>query len=175
VEEDGEVHAVATSEGYVEQRGRDGREVPLTAANRIRIEESDRLRRQFGAISGDERHVRGLVLDGTQLVALLVGRDPLPIVPLRTPTVFVRTLSDNSIEVLGFHFLPGTREQEVALLVEGDTVAAGVPVGPDGRFETHVRIARHPPGWVVVTAAQVDGLRTTLATTSLQVVSRERE
>ncbi|MEA2325550.1 MAG: hypothetical protein QOE68_509, partial [Thermoanaerobaculia bacterium] len=176
VEEDGDVvRAVATSEGYVEQRGRDGREVPITVANRVRIEESERLRRRFGAASGDERHVRGLVLNGTRLVAFLVSRDPLPIVPLRAPTVFVRTLSDDSIEVLGYHFLPGAREQGVTVLVEGDTIAAGVSVGADGRFDTRVRIAPRPPGWVFVTAAQVDGLRTTLATTSLQVVSRERE
>lgn len=171
VVEDGEVLAVATSGGFVEQRRRDGREAPATVANRVRDDESDALRRRAGAVAGDERHVRALVLAGTRLVAFIVGRDPLPIAPLRAPSVFTRALPNDSVQVLGFQFRPGAREQGVTVLVEGDTVATGVPVGADGRFDTRVRV-RRPPGWVVVTAAQQDGLRTTLATTNLQVVGR---
>jgi hypothetical protein len=48
-----------------------------------------------------------------------------------------------------------------------------VPVGADGRFDTRVRVRRRP-GWVVVTAAQRDGLRTTLATTNLQMEGERR-
>ena len=171
VEGDGELRTVATSGGQVEQRRRDGREAPATVTNRVREDESDRLRRRAGGVVADGRHVRGLVLDGTRLVALLVGSAPLPIPPLRTAAVFVRELPGDSVQVLGFQFLPGARERGVTVLVEGDTVASGVPVGADGRFDTRVRV-RRPPGWAVVTAAQRDGLRTTLATTNLQVVEQ---
>jgi hypothetical protein len=102
-----------------------------------------------------------------------VSSAQLPIAPLRAPTVFVRALADDSVQVLGFHFLPGAGEQGVTVLVEGDTLASGVPVGADGRFDTRVRL-RRAPGWVTVTAAQRDGLRTTLATTDLQVTDTDR-
>ncbi|MET0398399.1 MAG: hypothetical protein ABW277_16495 [Longimicrobiaceae bacterium] len=168
VEGDGEVLAVATAGGHVEQRRRDGREAPATVMNRVRYDESDGLRRRIGG-TADERRVRGLVLDGTRLVAFLVSGAPLPIAPLRAPAVFVREHPGDTVQVLGFHFLQGARERGVTVLVEGDTVASGVPVGADGRFDKRVRVLR-PPGWVVVTATQRDGLRTTLATTNLQVV-----
>jgi hypothetical protein len=159
----------------VEQRRRDGREMPVTVPNRVRQYESEGLLRRIRGLGAEDRHVRGLVLDGARLVAFIVGRDPLPIAPLRAPAVFARRLTGDSVQVLGFHFLPGARERGVKVLVESDTVAFGVPVGSDGRFNTRVLITRRPPGWVLVTAAQVDGLRTTLATTSLQVIGRERE
>jgi hypothetical protein len=169
VEGDAEVRSVATSGGHVEQRRPDGREAPITVANRVRDDESDGLRRRVGEVATDERHVRALVLDGTRLVAFVVGSDPLPIAPLRTPAVFTRALPADSVQVLGFQFLPGARERGVTVLIEGDTVASSVPVGADGRFDVRMHVLR-PPGWMVVTAAQRDGLRTTLATTNEQVV-----
>jgi photosystem II stability/assembly factor-like uncharacterized protein len=171
VEGDAEVRGVATSGGQVEQRRSDGREGPATVANRVRHDENPGLRRRVGRSMVGERHVRGLVLDGRRLVAYVVSSAQLPIAPLRAPTVFVRALADDSVQVLGFHFLPGAGEQGVTVLVEGDTLASGVPVGADGRFDTRVRL-RRAPGWVTVTAAQRDGLRTTLATTDLQVTDR---
>jgi hypothetical protein len=173
VEGDADIRAVATSGGYVEQRRRDGRESPVTVANRVRDEQSDGLRRRVSGVAAAERHVRGLVLDGTRLVAFLVGSASLPIAPVRAPAVFVRQLRGDSAQVLGFQFLPGVRERGVTVLAEGDTVASGVPVGADGRFDTRVRVRRRP-GWVVVTAAQRDGLRTTLATTNLQMEGERR-
>lgn len=171
VEGDGELRAVATSGGHVEQRRRDGREVPPTVANRVRDDESDGLRGRVRGVTADGSHVRGLVLDGTRLVAFLVGSAPLPVAPLRAPALFVRPLPGDSVQLLGFQFPPGARQHGVTVLVEGDTVASGVAVGADGRFDTRARV-RRPPGWVVVTAVQQDGLRTTLATTNLQVVDR---
>jgi hypothetical protein len=171
IEGDAEVRGVATSGGQVEQRRSDGRAGPATVANRVRHDENPGLLRRVGRSMAGERHVRGLVLDGTRLVAYIVSSAPLPVAPLRAPTVFVRALADDSVQVLGFHFLPGTGEQGVTVLVQGDTLASGVPVGADGRFDTRVRV-RRAPGWVTVTAAQRDGLRTTLATTDLQVTDR---
>ncbi|HEY0972141.1 MAG TPA: hypothetical protein VGE02_14330 [Gemmatimonadales bacterium] len=172
VEGDEEVRAVATSGGRVEQRRRDGREAPATVANGLRDEESEELRRRAGGTAAVARHVRGLVLDGTRLVAFLVSDAPLPIAPLREAAVFVRALPEDSLEVLGFQFLEGARERGVTVLVEGDTVATGVPVGADGRFEARVHMRRRPPGWVTLTAVQRDGLRTTRATAEVQVVDR---
>jgi len=57
-------------------------------------------------------------------------------------------------------------------MVEGGTVAANAPVTADGKFEVSVRV-RRPPGWVLVSAVQRDGLRTTIATTNLQVVDEK--
>jgi hypothetical protein len=179
IEGDAEVRAVATSGGHVEQRRRDAREAPATVANsvryntanRVRYDESAGLRRRVGRSMTGERHVRGLVLDGRRLVAYVVGSAPLPITPARAPEVVVRARGGDSVQVGGFHFLPGEREGGVTVLAEGDTLASGVSVGADGRFEAHVRV-RHPPGWVMLTAVQRDGLRTTLATTNLQMMER---
>ena len=170
IEGDAEIQFVSTWDGHVEQRDRSGREVPVTVANRVRLEESDRLRRMRGN-SADERHVRGLVLNGRRLVALLMSRDQLPIASLRKPAIFTRTLPGDSVQILGFQFLPG--KVGVTLLVEQDTVATGITVGADGRFDTRVHVPRRAPGIVFVKAFQVDGLRTTVATTRLQVVARE--
>ena len=169
IEGDDSVRTVATSGGYVEQRQRDGREAPVTVANTVREDESDGLRRRVGAGVADERRVRGLILDGRRLVAYIAGSAPPAIAPLRKPAVFVRTMPDDSVQILGFQFLPGTGDLGVTVTIEGDTVATNVPVSADGKFEVRVRV-RRPPGWVLVSAVQRDGLRTTIATTYLQVV-----
>ena len=169
VDEDGSVRTVATSGGHVEQRSRNGREAPLTVANVVREDESDGLRGRVGAREGDERRVRGLILDGTRLVAYIAGSAPPPIAPLRQPSLFVRTPPGDSAQVLGFQFLPGGGDRGVTVMMESDTVLTNVAVGADGEFDVRVPV-RRPPGWVVVRAVQRDGLRTTIATTHLQVV-----
>jgi len=68
--------------------------------------------------------------------------------------------------------LPGTGNRGVTVTMERDTIATNVPVSADGTFEVRVRV-RHPPGWVVVSAVQRDGLRTTIAMTNLQVVDEQ--
>ena len=170
VEGDGEVGSVATtSGGQVEQRQRDGREASATVANRVRDDESDGLRKRVGKALTNEQHVRALVVEGTRLVAYIVGSSPLAIAPSRTATVFARALAEDSVHVQGFQFLPGAKDRGVTVVVAGDTLAAGVTVGADGRFDTRLRV-RPRPGWVVLTAVQRDGLRVTRATTNLQVV-----
>ncbi len=67
---------------------------------------------------------------------------------------------------LGFQFVLGVRDRGVTVILESDTVATNVPVTADGKFEVRVRV-RRPPRWVVVSAVQRDGLRTTIATTHL--------
>jgi hypothetical protein len=170
IEGDDSVRTVATSGGYVEQRQRNGREAPVTVANSVREDESDGLRRRVGGGAADERRVRGLILDGRRLVAYIAGRAPPAIEPLRKPAVFVRTMPDDSVQILGFQFLPGTGDLGVTVTIEGDTVATNAPVTAEGKFEVRVRV-RRPPGWVLVSAVQRDGSRTTIATTYLQVVN----
>jgi hypothetical protein len=92
--------------------------------------------------------------------------------PLRKPAIFVGTLSDDSVQIIGFQFLPGTGDRGVTVTIEGETVATNAPVTADGKFEVHVRV-RRPPGWAMVSAVQRDGLRTTIATTYLQAVDNE--
>ena len=172
IDGDDEVRSIATSGGFVEQRQRNGRDVPTTVANTVRDEETDGLRRRVGGGAPDERRVRGLILDGRRLVAYIAGNAPPPIAPLRKPSVFVRTIADDNMLVQGFQFLPGTGDRGVTVMLDAETVATNVPVGADGRFEVRVRV-RRPPGWVVVSAVQRDGLRTTVATTYLQVADNK--
>ena len=183
IEGDDTVRTVATSGGHVEQRLRNGREAPATVSNTVRSEESDGLRRRVGAGTGgarravaggaaDERRVRGLILDGTRLVAYIAGSAPPAIAPLRKPAVFVQTMPDDTVQILGFQFLPGTGDRGVTVTIEGETVASNTAVTADGKFEVRVRV-RRPPGWVLVSAVQRDGLRTTIATTYLQVVDNK--
>jgi hypothetical protein len=169
VEGDDSVRAVAISGGHVEQRQRNGREAPATVTNIVRERESDQLRRRVAARGTDERRVRGLILDGARLVAYIAGSAPLPVTPLRNPAVFVRSSSGDETQILGFGFLSGQGDRGVTLMIDGETVATNVPVRPDGTFDARV-VVRRPPGWVVVSAVQRDGLRTTIATTHLQVV-----
>ena len=172
IEGDEDIETVATSGGYVEQRQRNGREAPVTVANSVRADESDELRRRIGKGAADERRVRGLILDGNRLVAYIAGSGAPEIAPLRTPAVFVRTMPDESVQILGFGFLPGTGDRGVTVTIEGDTVAKNADVTSDGKFEVRAPV-RRPPGWVQVSAAQRDGLRTTIATTHLQVVDEK--
>jgi hypothetical protein len=81
----------------------------------------------------------------------------------------VRTIPGDSAQLLGTQFLPGVGDRGVTVTMESDTVATNVPVSADGKSEVRARV-RRPPGWVVVSAVQRDGLRTTIATTNLQVV-----
>lgn len=169
VEGDGSVRTVAVSGGHVEQRQRNGREAPATVTNIVRERESDELRRRVGARGTEELRVRGLILDGARLVAYIAGSGPLSVVPLRNPAVFVRTSTGDETQILGFGFLSGQGDRGVTLMIEGETVATNVAVRADGTFDARVRV-RRPPGWVVVSAVQRDGLRTTTATTNMQVV-----
>ena len=169
IEGDDSVRKVSTSGGYVEQRQRDGREAPATVENAVREEEGDGLRRRVGKGAMHEQRVRGLILDGNRLVAYIAGNAPLAIAPLRKPAVFVRTMPDESAQIIGFQFVPGTGDRGVTVTIEGETIATNAPVTADGKFEVPVRV-RRPPGWALVSAVQRDDLRTTIATTYLQVV-----
>ncbi len=163
------VRALAISGGYIEQRDRAGREVPLVVPNRIVLTQTAALRQLAGRALTDERRVRGLVLDGRRLVATLVGRDPVAIAPIRTPSIVARTIAGDSIEVIGDQFRPGQGADGVTVLSDADTVAQNVAVASSGRF-TLRGTWRGAPGQVTLTAVQHDGLRTTEVTT---IIARE--
>ncbi len=167
------LRALAISGGYIEQRNRAGREVPLTVTNRLLLAESAALRRLGGTALTAERRVRGVVLNGNQLVAALVGRDPFAIAPLRNPTVVASVAPGDSLEVIGDQFLAGRMGAGVTLLFDADTVARDVAVDANGRFS--VRLPwRQAPGQVLVTAVQRDGRRTTEATYLQTVEGRDQ-
>lgn len=167
------VRALAISGGYVEQRDRFGREIPLTVPNRTLPLPTETLRRLAGRSLTEERRVRGLVLDGRRLVATLVGRDPVPIAPIRSPSIVARPLSGDSLEVIGDQFRPGAGNEGVILVADADTVARSIVVAANGRFAT--RIPWHgPPGQVTLTAVQRDGLRTSEAITVIQREGRDQ-
>ena len=63
------------------------REASATVENNVREVESDGLRRRVGGGAADQRRVRGLILDGKQLVAYIAGSAPPAIAPLRKPAV----------------------------------------------------------------------------------------
>jgi len=176
-----DVRSVAISAGFIAQQSREGREVPLTIPNSYLVTETEALRRLAGRELTAERKVRGLVLNGAQLVALLVGRDEVPVPPLRAPSIFTRWAvsqndstveSSDSVEVFGYQFLAGTASTGATLLFEADTVARGIPVGRDGRFTVRLAIS-HPPGQVTVTVVQRDGRRLTQAQSVITVAGRD--
>lgn len=163
------VRALAISGGYVEQRNRAGREEPLVVPNRELPTQTAALRQLVGRSLTDERRVRGLVLDGRRLVATLVGRDPLAIPPVRSPSIVARTLPGDSVEVIGDQFRPGQGADGVTVRSDADTVMQNITVGANGRFSVRWRW-RGAPGQVTLTAVQHDGFRTTAVTT---VIARE--
>jgi hypothetical protein len=163
------IRSIATSGGYVEQRQPNGRETAATVRNSVRENESNEIRSRRGGGVADERRLRGLILDGSRLVAYIAGVVPPAITPLRKPAVFVRTMPDDTVQMLGFQFLPGSGDRGVTVTTDGDAVATNLTVTADGKFEARLHVQR-PPGWVLVSAVQRDGLRTTIATTYVQVV-----
>ena len=178
---EGEVRSVAISAGFIEQRSREAREVPLAIPNSYQVSETDALRRLAGRELTAERKVRGLVLNSRQLVALLVGRDEVPSPPLRAPSLFTRwavsttdstVASSDSVEVFGYQFLAGTASTGATLLFDADTVARAIPIGRDGRFTLRLALTR-APGQVTVTAVQRDGRRLTQAQNVITVPGRD--
>lgn len=172
IEGDDSIRSIATSGGYVEQRQSNGRELPATVRNAVRENENDGIRRRVGGGVADERRVRGLILDGNRMVAYIAGIAPPAIAPVRKPALFVRSLPDDKVQILGFQFLPATGDRGVTVTIDGDTVATNTAVTADGKFEERVQVQR-PPGWVLVSAVQRDGLRTTISTTYLQAVDEK--
>ncbi len=179
---DGAVQSVAISAGVIAQRSREGREVPLAIPNTYLTTETPALRRLGGRELTAERRVRGLVLDGTRLVAFLAGRDEVPVPPLRAPSIFTRWAasptdstveSSDSVEVFGYQFLVGAAATGVTLVFAEDTVAQGIQVGRDGRFMARLAMT-FPPGQVTVTAMQRDGRRLTQAQSVVTVPGRDR-
>jgi len=176
------VSGVAISAGMVEARDRTGKEVSLTVPNSYTSAESDRLRRLAGGQLTAGRRVRGLVLRGDQLVALVLARDAMPLPPSRTPLLYVASAGrsrvpsvatvGDSITVFGYGFLGGNGASGVDVVVGADTVARGLRVGGDGTFSVRLRVSREP-GVLVVTAVQRDGKRVTVERGDIEIVARD--
>jgi hypothetical protein len=170
------------SNGSVIQVGRDGREIPLTVPDEYVAGEGAALRRMMGRASAPGRHVQGVILDGTRLVALVMGRESIPLAASRTPRAVVLSAgrsmipsvaeSGDSVTVRGNEFVTGEGTSGVEIRFDDEVVASGVAVGPDGRFAITLPIARQR-GELEVTVEQRDGRRLTRVKTSITVVGRE--
>jgi hypothetical protein len=118
----------------------------------------------------DTRRVRALVMNGTALIGVVLGRSEMAFPASRTPTILISStgssrdpsviLADDSIEVRGYGFLPGTNANDVDIVLDDENVVEGIAARSDGTFSAKVPVVRGP-GPVAVRATQRDGNRTT--------------
>ena len=176
------VREIAISNGSVLQLRRSGQEIPLTVPNVYRESAGANVRRIAGRAYTSERRVQGVILDGTRVVALVLGRDEIPIASAREPVLLVSSAgrsripsvaeAGDSVRVQGRGFVPGRGAEGVDILFDGEPVARGVIVGNDGAFSLTL-LLRRGRGELEVTAQQRDGRRVTLLRTTITVVGRE--
>ena len=179
-----EVRGIAISSGVLEQRNRGRRELPLSVPNFYRLGEGEGLRRMVGREIADTRRVRALVMNGNALVGIVLGRSELANPGARTPEILIAStgssrdpsvvVTDDSIEVRGYGFLPGTNASGADIALDDEILVKGVEVRGDGTFTAKVPVF-HGPGPALVTATQRDGKRTTSARTTVTVAAREHD
>ena len=179
-----EVRGIAISSGLLVQRNRGKPELPLSVSNSYRFAEGEGLRRMVGREIVDTRRVRALVMNGTTLIGIVLGRNEMAFPPARTPAILIANtgrsrdpsvvLADDSIVVRGYGFLPGTNANGADIGLENETVAKGIEVRSDGTFSAKVPVVRGL-GPVAVSATQRDGNRTTTARAVLTVAAREHD
>ena len=131
--------------------------------------------RSYGRGLTANRLIRGLVLEGRRLRAVLSSREELPFAPARTPLVYVHSLmrtgeastvrSGDSARISGTGFVP---DQPVRILFDAEIVAPRVPVRADGTFAVDLRVDR-PRGEMVVWVEQRDGQRLTRQRATIEV------
>jgi len=177
------VARIAISGGTISEIDHNGRERALSIPNEYRAG-SGQLERVApkGALHGTRR-VRGLVLRGGRLVALVTSQAELPFAPSRAPMVFVRAagagdgqsvLAGDSVRVTGTGFVPPAQGgSAVRVLFDGRQVAVSVPVRPDGSFSVLLPV-RRPPGPLDITVEQHDGRRTSTEHASIDVLGNDR-
>ncbi|MDQ2768712.1 MAG: hypothetical protein M3Y30_16345 [Gemmatimonadota bacterium] len=178
------VRGIAISSGMLVQRNREKRETPLPVSNSYRFAESVGLQRLVGREIIDTRRVRALVMNGTALIGIVLGGREMSFPAARTPAILIANtggsrdpsvvLSDDSIVVRGYGFLPGTNANGADIGLDDETVAKGIEVRSDGTFTAKVPVVRGP-GPVAVSATQRDGNRTTTARAVLTVAAREHD
>ena len=83
-------------------------------------------------------------------------------------------VTDDSIVVRGYGFLPGTNASGAEIGLDDETVAKRIEVRGDGTFSAKVPV-RRGPGPVAVSATQRDGNRTTTARAFITVAAREHD
>lgn len=175
---------IAISGGTISEIDRNGRERALSIPNVYRAG-SGQLERVApkGAVHGTRR-VRGLVLRGARLVALVTSQTELPFAPSRAPMVFAHApghgdgtsvLAGDSVRVTGTGFVPPAHGgSAVRVLFDGRQVATNVPVRPDGSFTVLLPVTR-PPGSLDITVEQQDGRRTSAEHASIDVIGNDRD
>jgi photosystem II stability/assembly factor-like uncharacterized protein len=173
---------MAIGSGVVDERDRSGRELPLSVPDSYSSRGDGQVER---LVTGDllaTRRLRGLIVRGNQLVALLLSRDELPLPAFRAPLLYVagsghsglRSVATygDTIVVRGYGFRPGSGPGGVAVIVGADTVARGSTVAADGSFSVRVLVSR-APGVLQISALQRDGNRVTIERAEVDVVARD--
>ena len=177
------VREIAMLNGGIVQLDRAGREIPLTVPNAYRDSNGATIARMAGRALTPLRRVRGVILDGARLVALVLGPGDLQLPAGRVPALHVAAAgssripsvveSGDSVSVYGYGFVPGRAALGVDVSFDGRVVARGVAVDGDGRFALTLPLNR-PRGELEVTVEQRDGLRVTKERATITVVGRER-
>lgn len=177
---DGALRGFAISGGTVSQIDRNGREIALAIPNAYRPGQGRMEGKLHGLAADDTRRIRALVLDGTQIKAVIAAESELAIAPARTPRVFVRNAnaagipsvveSGQSVRVSGADFVPGT----VLVRFDGVIARKDVGVGADGTFSIELPVM-HGPGELSVTVEQQDGNRFTIENASIDVAATDGE
>ncbi|MDQ3242177.1 MAG: glycoside hydrolase [Gemmatimonadota bacterium] len=179
------VGGIAISGGTISKIDRAGREIPLGIPNTYRAGEGRLEGRLKGRWLTGNRRVRALVLDGVRLKSALASRGELPFTPARQPTVVALNAGTSGtalsvsvgerIRVIGSGFLPtGGSAQPARILLDGFVVAERIQVNADGSFSVDVPASR-PPGEIVITVEQRDGLRLTVEKTTFEIVTKDED
>jgi photosystem II stability/assembly factor-like uncharacterized protein len=180
---DDTVSEIAISGGTISQLDRSGREVPLAILNVYQPGDGKLKTRIKSRELADSRRIRGLVLEGSRLRAVIAADADLPFAPARIPTVFISSTINpgksslepgEPVRVIGANFVPVAQSGEpVQILVDGTVAAKSVPVRDDGSFSIDVPFT-HLPGDMVVTVEQRDGRRLTRESATIEIVSSDR-
>ena len=173
---------ITISSGAVDERDKQGRELPLSIANSYAARGREGIERLAGRDVMATRRVRGLVVRGNQLLALVLSRDELALPAFRTPLLYVASSArsglasvatfGDTLTVRGYGFRAGSGASGVTIAVEADTVARGSPVAANGTFSVRVPVS-HGPGVVRISAVQRDGSRLTIERGDIDVAYRE--
>lgn len=178
------VRRMAISGGTISQIDRAGKEIPLAIPNEYRPGQGRLALHIAGRWLAGSRRVRGVVMEGTRLKAVITARGEVPFAPQRTPAVFVINAAKSgvpsivepgaSVRVVGENFLPPSRSGQPARILFGtEIVAPAVPVRPDGSFSVEIPV-RYPQGEMLVTVEQQDGRRLTIEKTTIDVATGDR-
>jgi hypothetical protein len=157
------VQRVLLSGGTLHQIDAGKHEEPLAVPNGYR-------RGTRSALARDGVPIRGLVVDGDELKAVITAAGDLPFEPARTPYLHV-LVAEGAITIAGRGFAPGA---PVRVRVDGEVVAEAAAVDAQGRFKVDAP-GRRSAGMHRAEAEQQDGKRLTVEAAPFAVARTEEK